>query len=252
MPVALNWSSESITVLGCRIGNDVVPDWDSLLTKFESQLSLWKSRQLSFRGRALIANVLGLSLFWYQATVFDVPKVVIAKINKILFPFVWNKKKEWMARSSVVQPLHDGALRTWVSARISYSLLGSYSFVEHRSVVKFRDLGISVNWKEAWSSLRLWRFVRSVQDTSWLSFHGILPTADRLLLAILTSLGTPGPTPWRYLLTICCPERSCPINRSEMAAQRKIAAHDVQDKRETPEVPQSRVIIIAYISSYYM
>ena len=24
------------------------------------------------------------------------------------------------------------------------------------------------------------RFVRSVQDTAWLSFHGILPTADRL------------------------------------------------------------------------
>ena len=25
------------------------------------------------------------------------------------------------------------------------------------------------------------RFVRSVQDTAWLSFHGILPTADRLV-----------------------------------------------------------------------
>ena len=110
MPVALSWSSEFINVLGCRIGNDVVPDWDSLIAKFESQLSLWKSRQLSFRGRALIANMLGLSIFWYQATVFDVPKLVIAKINKILFPFVWNKKKEWMARSSVIQPLNDGGL----------------------------------------------------------------------------------------------------------------------------------------------
>ena len=40
MPVALSWSSEFITVLGCRIGNDVVPDWDSLIAKFESQLSL--------------------------------------------------------------------------------------------------------------------------------------------------------------------------------------------------------------------
>ena len=36
-------------------------------------------------------------------------------------------------------------------------------------------------WNQAWASLRLWRFVRAVQDTAWLSFHGILPTADRLV-----------------------------------------------------------------------
>jgi hypothetical protein len=278
LPVPLNWSNVSITVLGCRLGNDLSVDWDSLITKFEDQLRLWKSRQLSFRGRALIANVLGLSAFRYQATIFDVPKLIVHRINKLLFPFVWNKKKEWMARSSVTQPLAAGGLgvvdvlrkisslravwlrryfsgpvhhpwssffeyhissvfpnhdlaslfacdtipayrikrlppfyaslvRAWVdlkgthdgqrwivprpgvdplpidqvSARISYSLLSQYQHVEHRSVVKFSDLGISVNWKEAWISLRLWRFVRSIQDTSWLSFHGILPTADRLV-----------------------------------------------------------------------
>ena len=72
LPVPLNWSSVSITVLGCRLGNDLSVDWDSLITKFEDQLRLWKHRQLSFRG-LLIANILGLSTFWYQATIFDVP-----------------------------------------------------------------------------------------------------------------------------------------------------------------------------------
>ena len=59
-----------------------------------------------------------------------------------------------------------------LTARISYSLLARSNTREHRSVAKFRDM---------WASLRLWRFVRSVQDTAWLSFHGILPTADRLV-----------------------------------------------------------------------
>ena len=68
-----------------------------------------------------------------------------------------------------------------ISARFSYSLLSQYQHVEHRSVAKFHDLGIPVHWKEVWVSLCLWRFVRSVQDTAWLSFHGILPTADRLV-----------------------------------------------------------------------
>ena len=44
-----------------------------------------------------------------------------------------------------------------------------------------QPLNIPVAWNTVWLSLRLWRFVRSVQDTAWLSFHGILPTADRLV-----------------------------------------------------------------------
>ena len=277
LPVELSWSGEAITVLGCRISNSESVDWESLIVKFESQLVLWKHSQLSFRGRALIANVLGLSVFWYQATVFDMPKTVIHQVNKLLFPFVWSKKREWMARSSVVQPISQSGLSivdiapkilvlqavwvrrffcdsthpwslffsyhiasvfsgqsvqqvlsrnqipaylikklplfyrdildawvqlrgqlvagSWViprptgqsidvtalTVRDSYSLLRRSSWVEHRSISKFCDLGVQVSWNTTWSSLDLWRFVRSVQDTSWLSFHGILPTADRLI-----------------------------------------------------------------------
>jgi hypothetical protein len=83
---------------------------DYKMEKFGNQLSVWKSRQLSFRGCAMIANVLGLSIFWYQATIFDVPKTVIFRIDKLLFPFVWSKKRECMARSSITQSLADGSL----------------------------------------------------------------------------------------------------------------------------------------------
>ena len=48
------------------------------------------------------------SLFWYQGTVFFMPKAVIFQINKILFPFVWGKKKDWMACASVIQSLYHG------------------------------------------------------------------------------------------------------------------------------------------------
>ncbi len=223
-----------------------------------------------------MSNMLGLSIFWYQATIFDMPRVVIKEINKILFPFVWGKKREWMARTSVTQslclgglgvvdvarkvsslravwfrrcltidphlwtvfleyyvyaifqcplsallerdsiaayrikrlpPFYASLIRAWVSlrgrkdngvwviprlsgdplpveqltARFGYSVLSNYEHVDHRSLAKFCDLQVPVHWAQVWSSLRLWRFVRSVQDTSWLSFHGILPTADRLV-----------------------------------------------------------------------
>ncbi len=110
LPIQLNWSNHFITVLGCRISNDDSVDWASLIDRFSGQLALWKHRQLSFRRRALICNMLGLSIFWYQVTVFDMPKTIIHAINKILFPFVWRKKREWMARTSVTQPLSEGGL----------------------------------------------------------------------------------------------------------------------------------------------
>jgi hypothetical protein len=101
-PIELNWSNIAITVLGCRLGNDGKKDWGSLV--------LWKQCQLLFRGRALVANVLGLSFLWYQAQIFDVPKTVIFQVNKILFIFVWRKQREWMTRTSVIQPRVDGGL----------------------------------------------------------------------------------------------------------------------------------------------
>ena len=94
LPIDLNWLSEAITVLGFRIAMVESVDWENLIINFDSQLMLWKHRQLSFRDRALISNVLGLSLFWYHDTVFDMPKTVIHQINKLLFPFVWSKKRE--------------------------------------------------------------------------------------------------------------------------------------------------------------
>lgn len=278
MPISLAWSNVSIPVLGCDLGPAVEPNWEALIGKFQDQLALWKSRKLSFHGRAMIANVLGLSLFWYQASIFAVPALVITRINKLLFPFVWNRKTEYLARATVTQsvlhgglgvvdfsrkvsslrslwlrrylspahahswsvyfdlsvslvfstptarslferpvipkylirklpPFYASLLYTWVelggtgvaemwviprphldplpvselTARLTYSFLSCHHRVEHRAVEKFRALGIGVEWGHVWRSLSLRRFVRSVRDTAWLSFHGVLPTADRLV-----------------------------------------------------------------------
>ena len=110
LPITLKWTSDSLIILGCRVGNDTLPDWDTLITKFKGKITSWGNRSLSLQGRALLANTLGLSVFWYQGTIFDVPKTVIHTINKILFPFLWNKSKEPIARSSAVAPRLRGGL----------------------------------------------------------------------------------------------------------------------------------------------
>ena len=110
LPIALKWSSDCLIILGCRVGNSILPDWDNLISKFKNKITSWSTRSLSLQGRTLLANTLGLSTFWYQGTIFDMPKVVVHSINKILFPFIWNKSREPIARSSAVAPRLRGGL----------------------------------------------------------------------------------------------------------------------------------------------
>ena len=85
-----------------------VASWQNSLRKLDSVLTSWESR--SFHGRALVANTLGLSLFWYLSSFLPMPDSVVHSVNSRLFLFVWRKKREWLARSSVTQRPGQGGL----------------------------------------------------------------------------------------------------------------------------------------------
>ena len=110
MPVQRRWSASSITVLGCQILPGGSQEWGPLVGKLTSIIDTWKARKLSFRGRALIINSLGLSKFWYRASVCYMPPNIINEINSQIFPFVWGKKREWLCRTSVTQSVGQGGL----------------------------------------------------------------------------------------------------------------------------------------------
>ena len=104
---AIQWSSAEIKVLGSRLNNDGTQDWGPSLKKLETILQTWRSRKLSFRGRALIINSLGLSRFWYLGAVVPINKDLITQINKIIFPFLWACPHEGLSRAPGSQPLVD-------------------------------------------------------------------------------------------------------------------------------------------------
>ena len=111
LPVALDWSAESITVMGSTLSNgSSVASWQNSLWKFDSVLTSWESRRLSFHGRVLVANTLGFSLFWYSSSFLPMPDSVVHSVNSRLFSFVWRKKREWLAHSSVTQRPGQGGL----------------------------------------------------------------------------------------------------------------------------------------------
>ena len=110
LPIRLKWSTDSIRVLGCRIHPAGSQDWGPLLGKLTTLIDTWKLRHLSFQGRTVVANTLGLSTFLYLGSVCFVPPATIRQINRLVFPFVWSKKREWVRRSSITQPCTRGGL----------------------------------------------------------------------------------------------------------------------------------------------
>ena len=65
-PLGLTWVRK-MKILGVVFGTESteLDNWQPKLNKLEKSLNLWKSRSLSFIGKSMILNVLGLSKFLY-------------------------------------------------------------------------------------------------------------------------------------------------------------------------------------------
>ena len=71
---------------------------------------MWKSRALSFIGKALIVNVLGISKFMHVARVLIPPRWVLDKLNKLISSFVWGTNIEPVARKTLHNPSLKGGI----------------------------------------------------------------------------------------------------------------------------------------------
>ena len=110
-PLGLKWVNK-MKILGVVFGTVPVErdNWEPRLSKLDTCLSLWKSRSLSFLGKVLILNVLGLSKLLYLSSVLIPPRWVLDRYNSLIWPFLWGTKMEPVARKSIVCSLDRGGL----------------------------------------------------------------------------------------------------------------------------------------------
>jgi exonuclease III len=86
-------------------------NWTKLLSKFNSTLSSFLYRDLSIRGRAVIANAMACSKLWYVASVLSLPPDSLHDFTSSLFKFVWAHKPEWVARSTMYASSTAGGMQ---------------------------------------------------------------------------------------------------------------------------------------------
>ena len=91
----LNWTSESINVLGIDIYSSadelLDKNYASIIKKMEEVLNRWDTRSLCLVGKCMVVNTLISSLFVYKMTVLPkIKKKTLNYINTAIEQFIWN------------------------------------------------------------------------------------------------------------------------------------------------------------------
>ena len=109
-PVQISWSSTKIKVLGVFIGNESMEElnWRPRIEAVEKCLDSWRSRALSFKGKAVVSNALAMSRVWYVASLVPMPPWALAELNSLVFKFFWSGKKDLVARNVVIHARESG------------------------------------------------------------------------------------------------------------------------------------------------
>ena len=109
----LNWVSK-LQILGVYFSNGLVSvesdNWRAKLDKLESVLNLWRQRELSFVGRALIINVLGVSRFYHVAKIISPANWVCETHNRLVWSFIWKDRMQNVSRKRCCAPFELGGL----------------------------------------------------------------------------------------------------------------------------------------------
>ena len=114
-PLGFKWVSCPRRFLGVHLsydkkGNDY-QNFDLKIGKLQTNLDMWRMRDLTLFGRVLIVKSLGISQLIYSASNVDVPNYVISTVKKRLFSFLWKNKRDKIKRVGLYQNYDKGGLR---------------------------------------------------------------------------------------------------------------------------------------------
>ena len=84
-------------------------NFDVKIQILQTKLDLWKARNLTLFGKALIIKSLGLSQIVYAASNVNVPTEIKHTIKSKLFKFFWNKKRTKLREKVCIKITIKGA-----------------------------------------------------------------------------------------------------------------------------------------------
>ena len=114
-PLNLKWMRSPVRILGVHVSYNEKENnelnFHLKIRKMQTNLDIWRTRNLTLFGKVMIIKSLGLSQLVYSASTLNVPKDITSILKAKLFSFLWNNKKDKIKREGLYQDIHKGGLR---------------------------------------------------------------------------------------------------------------------------------------------
>ena len=111
----IKWSIGPVKSLGIYFGLKETEiqklNWESKLDKLKRLLSVWRKRNLTIYGRAVIINVIALSQLLYNMNMIVTPEYVLKEVEACIYDFLWKGKKDKIKRACIINDFSKGGIR---------------------------------------------------------------------------------------------------------------------------------------------
>ena len=114
-PLNLNWTCDTIRILGTYHSYDKKKNLKQNFTikvqKIQTVFDMWRSRDLTMFGKAVIIKALGISPIVYSMSMLEAPRSELEKVNKLIFKFFWKNKPDRIKREVLYQNIDKGGIK---------------------------------------------------------------------------------------------------------------------------------------------
>ena len=114
-PLGFKWNNEGLLFLGVHLGvsnNYVNHNWTKCKEELSKTLSRWStlSRNLSFKGKILVANQLAASKIFHCLAILSPPHQILSELQDMLVNFIWSNKRHLLKKQLLFQECDKGGL----------------------------------------------------------------------------------------------------------------------------------------------
>ena len=108
----ISWTDTYVKTLGINHGYHIPEEeaWMEKIKKMKNCIQVWKSRDLTLKGKILIIKTFLISQINYELEMKPIPKNIVKEIDKILWNFLWDGKQPLVNKQTMCLEIENGGL----------------------------------------------------------------------------------------------------------------------------------------------
>ena len=162
----IKWTKTAVKTLGIFHGHVIDNDkiWKDKIQKIKNCLQVWKTRNLTLKGKTLIIKSFIISLIGFEIEARGIPEKYMQEINKLIWDYLWDGKVNLVERKVCCNSRIDGGM----------GMINLMEFIENKQVKTVYKI---IHTKaEAWNTIG--KFYLKILDNKYLQNNFLASCSD--------------------------------------------------------------------------